>query len=272
MFITDFNIVELKKIDTFDYYDAYFSPEFLETPKGEWHKIHNRAYEKDIIGELHVIPFDLEFAEHSAYQNSPELKALYYTLKAVKKSLAFTKKQYYPALTGKIGYEYNSRYKGSENLTNSNNQLNVSLNLNSSFNGLKFFGQTKQIEYKVMIAENNIELYKINLYHTVKKCYINIETAQKQIVNAKDKTFKAKRNLELISAEYLADKNSITYLDLQAARQNYNIAKLDYIEQLKNYNIALAELERNTHIHDKKYYDFVLKNIDDKNLIPKEFR
>lgn len=271
MYITSTPNIELKKIDTFDYYDAYFSPEFLEAPKGEWHKMHHRQYEKDIIGGLHILPFDLDFAEKSAYTNSPELRALNYTLKAVKQSLAYTKKQYYPSLTGRVGYEFNTRYKGIEDLTRNNNQLNVAVQLGSSINGLQFLGQTKQAEYKVLMAENDIELYKIDLYHRVRKCYINVETAQRQIENAKDKTQKAKKNLELISADYLSDTSTITYLDLQTARQNYNNAKLDYIEQLKNYNMALAELERHTHIHDKEYYEYALKDVD-WDLIPKEIK
>lgn len=271
MYITNSKNIELKKIDTFDYFDAYFTPEFLETPKGMWHKMQHRAYEKDIIGNVHVLPFDLEFAEKSAYKNSPELKALIYTLDAVKEGLAYAKKQYYPSLKGKVGYEYNSRYKGSDGFTTSNNQLNLAVNLNSSINGLKFIGQKKQAEYKVLMAENNIDLYKIDLYHKVKRCYINVETAQRQIANAKDKTQKAMKNLELISTEYLANTNTIGYLDLQSARQNYNNAKLDYIEQLKNYNVALAELERATHVHDKEYYEYALKDVD-KNLIPKDIR
>ena len=121
------------------------------------------------------------------------------------------------------------------------------------------------------MAENNIDLYKIDLYHKVKRCYINVETAQRQISNAKDKTQKAMKNLELISTEYLANTNTIGYLDLQSARQNYNNAKLDYIEQLKNYNVALAELERATHVHDKEYYEYALKDVD-KKLIPKDIR
>ena len=55
------------------------------------------------------------------------------------------------------------------------------------------------------------------------------------------------------------------------ARQNYNNAKLDYIEQLKNYNVALAELERQTHIHDKEYYEYALKEVES-DLIPKEIK
>ena len=163
MYITNSKNIALKKIDTFDYYDAYFTPDFLETPKGMWHKMQHRAYEKDIIGNVHVLPFDLEFAEKSAYKNSPELKALIYTLDAVKEGLSYTKKQYYPSLTGRVGDEYNSRYYGSDVFTTSNNQLNVAVNLNSSINGLKFIGQKKQAEYKVLMAENNIDLYKIDL-------------------------------------------------------------------------------------------------------------
>ena len=121
------------------------------------------------------------------------------------------------------------------------------------------------------MAENNLDLYKIDLYHRVKRCYINVETAQRQIANAKDKTKKALRNLELISSEYLSNTSDIRYLDLQLARQNYNNAKLDYVEQLKNYNVSLAELERATHVHDKEYYKYALKDVD-KNLIPKELK
>lgn len=270
MYILNSDSISIKKIDTFDYYDAYFTPEFLKT-SGHWHELKHRQREKDLISVFQPLPFDIDYAQKEAFKNSPDLKILDFTLDAMKKALSYTKKQYFPTLKGSTGYEFNNRYKGSEDITRNNNQLNLSVKLESSLNIGKQVNQTKQANYKVKIAENNIELYKINLYHNVKKSYIDVETAQKQILTAIEKAKTTQRTLEIVSSSYASNSPKISYIDLQLARQNYNNAKLEYISQLRNYNVALAQVERLVHNHDKSYFEYAYEGVD-KKILPKEIQ
>ena len=118
------------------------------------------------------------------------------------------------------------------------------------------------------IAENDLDLFKINLYHDIIKCYTDVETAQKQIKIARDKVHRASKTLQVTVDAYLHNVDGIGYLDVQNARGNYNNAKLEFIAQLRIYNASLAKLERVTHIHDNSYFEFVYTGID-KNLLPK---
>ena len=262
----DFKVV---KIDVFDSYDAFFSPVFLETPKGQWHEITGREREKE-LGNVQELPFTMQEAWDTAYKNSPDLKVLKSTLSAMQESVNVIKRQFYPTLGLRTGYLNDDKYRVrlGYNEDFKNNQFSVEVGLKMSVNGMKQYNQVKQANALVGQAETDIEDMQQYIYYNVKKCYLNVKTAEKQIINSKDKVLKAKRNLELTGAHYYNGKSN--YIELQNARQNYNHAMLEYIAKINAYNVSLAKLEKATHKHADQVYAFAENKISDQKKIDKE--
>lgn len=248
------------KIDVYDSYDAFFSPSFLETPKGQWHNITGRKKEKE-LGTVQELPFSMEDAWDSAYKNSPDLKAIKSTLEAMKQSVNVTKRQYYPTIGVRTGYDYDDKYRTREGYNEhyKNNRFRVEVGVRASVNGMKQYNQIKQANAIVAQTEEDIKEMEQFIYYNVKKCYLNVKTAEKQITNSKDKVFKAMENLEITGSEYYVGKTN--YIELQNARQNYNDSMLEYISKLNTYNVSLAKLEKATHKHVNEVYGFAEKSI-----------
>lgn len=124
---------------------------------------------------------------------------------------------------------------------------------------MKQYNQIKQANAIVAQTEEDIKEMEQFIYYNVKKCYLNVKTAEKQITNSKDKVFKAMENLEITGSEYYVGKTN--YIELQNARQNYNDSMLEYISKLNTYNVSLAKLEKATHKHVNEVYGFAEKSI-----------
>lgn len=257
------------KIDVFDSYDAFFSPVFLETPKGQWHNITGRVREKE-LGNVQELPFTMEEAWETAYKNSPDLKVVKSTIAAMKESVNVVKRQFYPELGLKTGYANDNKYRVrlGYNEDFKNNQYFVEVGLKMKVNGMKQYNQVKQANALVGQTETDLEEMQQFIYYNVKKCYLNVKTAEKQIINSKDKVLKAKQNLEITGEDYYNGKSN--YIELQNARQNYNDAMLEYIGKINAYNISLAKLEKATHRHADKVYSFAEGKISDQRKIDKD--
>lgn len=253
----NFNVI---KIDVFDSYDAFFSPSFLETPSGQWHAITGRPREK-ILGNVQELPFTMEEAWETAYKNSPDLKVMKSTLEAMKQSLIMTKRQYYPTLSARVGYAYDDKFRRRDGYDQHfwNNQFAVGARLATSINGMKHVNEVKQAEAIVNKAQSDIDDMEQFIYYNVKKCYLNVKTAEKQISNSKIKVNNALTNLEMTGNDYYAGKAN--YIELQNARQNYNQAMIDYISKINAYNVSLAKLEKATHNHIDDVYSFAEQKI-----------
>lgn len=248
--IPDFSI---KKIDVFDSYDAFFTPDFLTTPKGQWHKTTNRPYETG-LGRVQTLHFSMENAIETAYSNSPDIKALKATIGAMKQSVKVIKRQYLPVLSTNIGYNYNHRYRrNEEDYWQRNNNFGVAVNFSTQINGMKFKNEVEKSNSQVVKAEQNLKQYKEDLFFAVKKCYMNVQTAERQISNAREQTQKAGETLKITGEDY--GQNKATYLELQLARQNYNNARISYSNTVFDYNSSLAKLQKAMHYNiDEIYY------------------
>ena len=252
--IPDFTV---KKIDVFDSYDAFFTPDFLTTPKGQWHKTTNRPYETG-LGRVQPLHFTMEKAIEAAYANSPDIKAINATIGAMNQSVKVVKRQYLPVLSASAGYNFNNRFRqDKEDYWQRNNNYGIAVNLSTQINGMKFKNEVAKSKSHVVKAEQNLKQYKEDLYFAVKRCYMNVETAEKQILNAQDQTQKAIETLKMTSEDY--EKNQATYLELQSARQNYNNARISYANVIYDYNSSLAKLQKAMHYNIDEIYYFAEK-------------
>lgn len=185
--------------------------------------------------------FPLDKAVEIAYDNSPDLSVLVATKQAMEQNLLYIKRTYLPDLTANAGYGFNN-----SNQT-ANNSFKVGVNLSSSVNLMELKHSIKGADAQLSIADNEIELFKKDLYFEVKKALNNVDKFQNQIPTAKMEVEQSLENLHLVEEQYKS--NQLNYVALQDARKDYNNALTKYIETMYDYNVSLIQVEMAMHYH-----------------------
>lgn len=188
-----------------------------------------------------AISFEKGKAVDIAYKNSPDLRVLIASKKAMEQNLLYIKRTYYPNLTANVGYGFNN----STQFTN--NSFMVGVGLNSSINLMHLKHSIKGAEAQVKLTDNEVSLFKKDLYYEVKRALNNVEKSEKQISIAQNEAQIAFENLKLVEQQYKG--RQLNYVALQDARKNLIAAQTSYVEALYNYNMALIQLEMAMHIH-----------------------
>lgn len=185
--------------------------------------------------------FPLNKAVEIAYDNSPDLSVLVATKQAMEQNLLYIKRTYLPDLTANAGYGFNN-----SNQT-ANNSFKVGVNLSSSVNLMELKHSIKGADAQLSIADNEIELFKKDLYFEVKKALNNVDKYQNQIPTAKMEVEQSLENLHLVEEQYKS--NQLNYVALQDARKDYTNALTKYIETMYDYNVSLIQVEMAMHYH-----------------------
>ena len=203
------------------------------------------SYDEKNIKTEEFIPekfaFPLENAVQIAYDNSPDLNVLVATKQAMEQSLLYIKRAYFPDLTANAGYGFNNSTQ------TTNNSFQVGVNLNSTVNLMELKHSIKGADAQINIADNEIVLFKKDLYFEVKRAFNNVEKSENQIPTAKLEATQALENLKIIESKYKT--NELDYVALQNARKDYIMAVTEYIDSLYNYNMALIQVEMAMHYH-----------------------
>lgn len=203
------------------------------------------AYGTDTIKSEQFKPqafsFPLENAVQIAYDNSPDLNVLVAAKKAMEQSLLYIKRTYFPELTANAGYGFNNSTQ------TSNNSFQVGVNLNSTVNLMELKHNLKGADAQVNLAENEIILFKKDLYFEVKRAFNNVEKSEKQIPAARLEASQALENLKAVENGYKS--NELDYVALQNARKDYIMAVNEYVDSLYNYNMSLIQVEMAMHYH-----------------------
>ena len=181
-------------------------------------------------------PYTLKESIERAYKNRPDLLSMEATQNAVKESLNYTKKEYFPNLTGQVGYNWQNNTLYSTNGFNIGAYLSTS-NLNIMETKLKIRESKAQLE----IAKKNVELVKQNIYFEVQNAYINMIQLEKNIPLMQTRVKQTLENYELADARYEVGLGN--FIELQDAKENYNNAQRDYVQTIYNYNVALTNLQ-----------------------------
>lgn len=203
---------------------------------------YGQNYDKTKAFEPDTFNFPLENAVEIAYQNSPDLHVLINTKKAMEQSLKYIKRVYLPDLTANVGYGFLNT-----NTQSSNNGLTVGVNLSSNVNLMELKHSIKGAQAQLNLADNEIELFKKDLYFEVKRALNNAQKAQNQIPISKTAVENSTTNLEIVEKQYKADK--LDYYALQQARKDYIDSVNRYIDTMFEYNKALIEVEMAMHYH-----------------------
>lgn len=192
--------------------------------------------------EPETFNFPLEKAVDIAYENSPDLQVLINTKKAMEQALKYVKRTYLPQLSANVGYGYLNT-----NTQSSNNSLTVGVNLTSDVNLMELKHSIKGADAQLNLANNEIELFKKDLYYEVKRALSNVEKSQNQIPISRLAVKNSMDNLKTVEQQYIANK--LDYYALQEARKDYIDALTRYIDNLFEYNESLIEVERAMHYH-----------------------
>ena len=181
-------------------------------------------------------PYTLEESIDKAYKNRPDLLSMEATKDAVNEALNYTKKSYFPDLTGSVGYNWSNNNYYSTNGITVGAYLSTS-NLNIMETKLKIKESKAQLE----VAKNNVELVKQNIYFDVQEAYVNMLQLEKNIPLMQTKVRQTLENYELADARYEVGLGN--FIELQDAKENYNNAQRDYVQTIYKYNVALVDLK-----------------------------
>lgn len=196
---------------------------------------------KSAVFKPEMFSFPIEEAVEIAYENSPDLSVLVATKQAMEQSLLYVKRTYFPELTANAGYDFvNSNQTA-------NNGFHVGVNLSSNVNLMELKHSIKGADAQLRLADNEITLFKKDLYFEVKRAFNNVDKAEKQIPVARLEVEQSIENMKLVEDQYTADK--LSYVALQTARLDYLRALEGYIDSLYNYNMALIQVEMALHYH-----------------------
>lgn len=198
-------------------------------------------YDKDNKFKPIVFSFSQNNAIDIAYTNSPDLKVLINTKKAMEQSLNFIKKLYMPEINAGVGYGYNN--------TNfaSNNSLQTAINISATTNPMEYKYAVNKAKSQIDIVNNEIELFKKNLYFEVLRAFSNIDCYEKQLSKLHHEITLAKNTLNIAIKKY--KDNKLTYTALQDSRKDYINAQERYIICLYNYNMSVIQAEMAMHYH-----------------------
>ena len=205
---------------------------------------HDYGYEKQTLPPVFE-PFRFDFTKDKAvdiaYANSPDLRVLESTRSAMEQALKYVKRTYLPELSANVGYGYNNSNEFS------NNSLQVGVNLSTNVNLMELKHSIKGADAQLKIADNEISLFKKDLYYEVQRAFNNIEFAADDVPYAQNTATQALENINTV--EKLYQSGALNYVALQDARKDYITAMQNYITSLTFYNKSLIQVERAMHYH-----------------------
>lgn len=255
---------EIENTETFNLADNYYPASFLASgEKGATDSNIDVAYKSsvtksDIIGEYKFEPFPYSFEEavEFAYENRHDMQALKASLTAMQEELKYIKRQYYPSLTGNLGYGF------TDTKTTSNNSYSLGVNLNSSINIKKVKHEIDNAKLQVSFVESEIGSRRLAIFCDVQDAYIKTMQLEKQIPLAEVKVRQALENLELSEGRYEVGVGD--FIELQDAKVNYTNACNSYVKVVYDYNVARATLESVMCLHDDFFTQMENKKQDKK--------
>ena len=200
-------------------------------------------------GELGYRQVQLELANllQSSLKSRSELLQLQMQRQKVANLLKIAWAQYVPNFSLVASYNYQSDYFNfSKN--NWDNYYNISLGVSFPiFTGLKRSAQIGEMNVMKKIMDLNVRqlgdatrLEVESGYRSIRQEYENIQMGLKNVESAKE---------GVRIAELSYQEGMITILELNSSYNELTRAKVNYLQALYNYNIAIAELEKITGIN-----------------------
>jgi outer membrane protein len=207
------------------------------------------AQEVHLQGELGYRQVQLELASllQNSMQNRSELLQLQMQQKKIDNLLKITWAQYIPNFSLVASY---SSQSDNFNFSKGNwqNYYTIALGVNFPlFTGLKRGAQVGEMHVLKKIMDLNVKqlgdatrLQVESNYRTINQEFENIQMGRKNVESAKE---------GVRIAELSYKEGMITILELNSSYNELTRAKVNYLQALYNYNIAIAELEKLTGVN-----------------------
>ena len=218
--------LDLENTDTF----CYSFPTNIE----EWKRIHK-------VHVKHEFPFKRDEAPNIAYKNSPDLHVLIATKKAMLQSLKYVKRMYLPEINANVGYGYNNTFDAS------NSSLQVGVRMDAGVNLMELRHSIKGADAQLSLAQNEIDLFKKDLYYEIQRAYNNLDQVEEQLPRARGNVFLYLNTYNIAIDKY--KQGLVDYVAVQSAKLDYINSNKLYVEKLYEYNMALIQLEMAMHCH-----------------------
>lgn len=207
------------------------------------------AQEVRLQGELGYRPLQLELVKllQDSRRNRSELLQLQMQKKKIANLLKITWAQYIPNFSIVASYSYQSDFF-KFNSGNWDDYFNISLGVSFPiFTGLKRSAQIGEMNVLKKIMDLNIrqlndatQLEVESKYRSINQEYENIQLGLKNMESAKEGVRIAELNYH---------EGMITILELNSSYNELTRAKVNYLQALYNYNIAIAEIEKLTGVN-----------------------
>ncbi len=202
-----------------------------------------------LLGELGYRPLQLELVKllQDSRKNRSELLQLHMQKKKIDNLLKITWAQYIPNFSIVAAYSYQSDFF-KFNSGNWDDYFNISLGVSFPiFTGLKRSAQIGEMNVLKKIMDLNVkqlndatQLEVESKYRTINQEYENIQLGLKNMESAKE-------GVRIAALNY--HEGMITILELNSSSNELTRAKVNYLQALYNYNIAIAELEKLTGVN-----------------------
>ena len=186
-------------------------------------------------------PLDLEDAVATALKERPEVKAMEYTLKALEKSVSVTKAQWLPNLVLVGNYNYKKPNRENENKWYRSWDVTLALQMNIWDWGSVHY-QTSQAEHRLRQMRRTYEQLKDGITLEVTQAYLSLKEAQERVSACEENLAQAEENYRVTEEKF--KQGMATNTDVLDANAMLTRAKVERIQALADYNLAIAKLER----------------------------
>ncbi len=270
MYVANAPRFSIKKTETFNFDHNYLPVNLIkitnykdisELPDDVFNATLTKAEKREEMLKDYVFknkfPMTFEESVQYAYEHRYDLKSLEATKEAMKQALLYTKREYYPELSGSVGYGYMNVN------SNGNNSFDIAVEISSSLNPIQTKHKIDNAKIQVNMAQNDIDQLKQDMYFDIQQVYVNMIALEEQIPLNAVKVRQTLENLELADGRYEVGLGD--YIEVQDAKVNYNSAQNTYVKNIFNYNVSRATMEREISSEEIK-----VKLDDDTKKIRKE--
>lgn len=193
----------------------------------------------ELSDQLTLNLFDI--TEDDAIKTALDIRPEYIAAKKISEAAQMNLRATRRELTPNIGI-YGSYGNGIGNDYDlKSGQIGVGLNYNA-FNVWKLKKQIDEAKAEYNKTKAQYEDVKNDIYFSVKKNYMDLETAREAIVIAKLALDQAKEQYRQVTGRYKAGVGDA--IELKDGENTYLNARLDFYNTVLNYNTAAASLER----------------------------
>lgn len=183
----------------------------------------------------------LEEAVSRALERRPEVRAMEYTLKALESSVALARAGWFPNIALVGNYSYKKPNRENENKWYKTWNVTLALQMDIWDWGSVHY-RTSQAKHRLRQMRKAYEQLRDGITLEVTQAYLSLREAQERVSASKENLAQAEENYRVTKEKF--DQGMATNTDVLDASAMLTRARVEHIQALADYNLALAKLER----------------------------